>query len=475
MQDADNQDFVDLKDKLFPFQREDVERIIRIGAPSHLIANDMGTGKTYEAIVLDAHYRQEHPEGRTLVVAPLSTLSGWAKTYTELTGLRICVINPKNRPRFLDYMKQDKYDVYILHWEALRLLQDDLKKKKWMHIIADEVHRAKNRKAKQTKALKQIKPKYRTAMSGTPVINRPDEIWSILHWMYPKDYTSYWRFYEQYVDYEIGYPGGYHIFRGTKNLDLLREEISKFMTRRTKAEVLPDLPDKYYTEKLIKLGSKQRKAYDAMRKEMIAWVGQNEDQPLVAPIVIARLMRLQQLALAYAEIDEEYEVALSEPSAKLEALRDIILDNPQKPLVVFTQFTKMIDLTVDYIERTCAKEIGKKARIERIDGGTKNRGQIIDDFQNGKINVLIMTIGAGGVGITLTKADTVVFLDRSWSPAINLQAEDRLHRIGQENAVQVIDLIAEETVDRGRMQRLEQKWEIIKSLIDPELQKENAN
>ena len=468
VQDADNQDFIDLKDKLFPFQKEDVERIIRIGAPSHLIANDMGTGKTYEAIVLDAHYRQENPDGKTLVIGPLSTLGGWASTYEELTGLSVCVINPKNRPRFLAHMRQDEHDVYILHWEALRILVDDLKQKKWLHIIADEVHRAKNRKAKQTKALKQIKPKYKTAMSGTPVINRPDDLWSILNWMCPKEYTSYWRFYETYIDYEIGYPGGYHIFKGTKNLERLRDEINKVMTRRTKAEVLPDLPDKYYTDKIIELGPKQRKAYDAMRKEMIAWVGENEDRPLVAPIVIARLMRLQQLALAYADVEgyPEEEVVLTEPSAKLEVLRDIILDDPEKPIVVFTQFTKMIDLTGAYISRTCKEVLSEDFRIDFIDGRTNKREEIIQDFQDGKIKVLVMSIGAGGVGITLTRADTVVFLDRSWSPAINLQAEDRLHRIGQENAVQVIDLIAEDTVDRGKHQKLGQKWEIIKSLIE---------
>ena len=466
MPDADNQKFVEIMDKLYPFQREDVERIVNKKAPSHLIANDMGTGKTYEAIALDIHFRKpgvrifKEEDPKTLVVTPLSTISSWADTFKDLTDLRVCVLSSRNKPRGKEYLEKGNYDVYIINWESLRLWLDlGLKKRRWNHVIADEVHRAKNRKAKQTKALKQIKTKFKTGMSGTPIINRPDEIWSIMNWMWPKLYTSYWRFYERYVDYEIGYPGQYHIYKGVKNIYELKAELNSFMTRRTKGEVLPDLPEKYYTERRIKLKPEQKRPYEQMRKDMIAWVGSNESQPLVASVVVSQLMRLQQFALASCEIVDG-EVEMRTPSAKLDALRDIVLDNPGEPIVVFTQFAKMARLT----ESVMAKQVD---RVEVIDGSVKGstRGEIINDFQEGKIDILIMTIAAGGVGITLTRANKVVFLDRSWSPAVNMQAEDRLHRIGQENAVQVIDLIAEDTVDLGRLQKLGQKWSMIKQLI----------
>jgi SNF2 family DNA or RNA helicase len=191
-----------------------------------------------------------------------------------------------------------------------------------------------------------------------------------------------------------------------------------------------------------------------MKSEMIAWVGENEDQPVIAPVVIAKLVRLQQFALAYAEMDEDDGVVLKTPSAKLDVLKDIVASTAEK-IVVFTQFVKMVDLVLEHIPGSVA-----------LTGQTRHREEVIQEFQEGSTQVLVCSIGAGGVGITLTAANKVVFLDRSWSPATNLQAEDRLHRIGQHNAVQVIDIIAENTVDLGRMQRLGQKWAWIKQLLD---------
>ena len=193
---------------------------------------------------------------------------------------------------------------------------------------------------------------------------------------------------------------------------------------------------------------------------MVAWVGENQDQPLIAPVVIARLIRLQQFAAAYMEPAPGGEGwSMSEPSSKLDALMDI-LDDSNEQVVVFSQFKQLIHLANRRLE---------KAKIPFVevsgDIGPSQRGENVRRFQDGTARVFTGTIAAGGVGITLTASSTVIFLDRGWSPFLNLQAEDRLHRIGQKNAVQVIDLMAHNTVDLGRAQRLEQKWQWIRELL----------
>jgi SNF2 family DNA or RNA helicase len=454
---------------LYDFQREDVDKLD--GVVSVLIGNEMGTGKTYEAIERDLRIRTNLPAiftgpKRTLVVAPLTVLPSWKEHYEELTDLPVTVIDPKGRERSFRQYLATKDGVFICHWDALRLLikMPEFASTVFLHVIADECHRAKNRTAQQTKALKKIKCTNRTAMSGTPVVNRPDELWSILNWLYPREYSSYWKFYNEYVNYEIVYPQGFRKVVGPKNVAQLQRRLEPFFVRRLKKDVLKDLPDKYYTTLWVDLDPKQRKAYDLMKEEMIAWVGEHEDQPLVAPVVIAQLIRLQQFAAGYMEDNEEGGWRLGEPSSKLDALMQLLEDNPDEQFVVFSQFKQLIRLAN-------ARLSGKGILFGTLTGDTpqSTRGDVVRRFQNGDTQVFTGTIGAGGIGITLTSSSTVVFLDRSWSPATNAQAEDRLHRIGQKNAVQVIDIMARSTVDLGRKQKLEEKWSWIRQLLGDEV------
>lgn len=463
---------------LYPFQEEDVQKLL--DRKSVLIANEMGTGKTYEAIALDVLRREVMDRhAKTLVVAPLTILeSTWLDHYQELAPhLRPIVIDTKNRRPFLNALKSDDYDVYILHWEALRIIENQLREIIWFHIIADEAHRAKNRKAQQTRSLKRLRTGFRTALTGTPVMNKPPDIWSILNWLYRDQWRSYWRFYERYVHYEIKYPHGYHEMKGPKNVEELRSIIEPYFTRRTKKEVLPDLPDKYYTRIVVDLTPKQRKAYDQMKKEMIAWLEtQDGTKPLPAPVVIAQLIRLQQFSLAYADIvysttasveegapqgSSGGSVILTEPSSKLDALFQIIEDNPDESLVIFSQFKQAISLVEARLDRGGIGYV----RITG-DDSTAARRRAVDDFQSGSASIFVGTIGAGSEGITLTRSSTVIFLDRDWTPARNAQAEDRLHRIGQKSAVQVIDIMSRNTVDQYRFAKLEMKKEWIRRMID---------
>jgi SNF2 family DNA or RNA helicase len=444
--------------ELFAFQEEDVNKLKEV--PNCLVANEMGTGKTFEAIFLDDERRQASTWGdkRTLVVAPLSVLDSWRKHFEALTDLKVVVVDPKNRTKSFREFTHRRADVFLVHWDALRLMPE-LKEIVWLHIITDECHRMKNRKAQQTRAVKQIKAAHKTAMSGTPVVNRPGEFWSALNWLYPSLFKSYGAFEKQFVDFEVIYPQGYHRVKGPKNEEELLRLIAPFTVRRLKKDVLPDLPDKYYTELWVDLSPSQRKAYDEMKQEMIAWIGAHEDTPLVAPVVIAQLIRLQQFAAAHMEQTDEG-FRMSEPSSKIDMLMDILEDNPGEQVVVFSQFKQLINLTNARLQKAGISYVAYTGDVSKGD-----RDRNVDAFQAGDARVFTGTIKAGGVGITLTAASTVVFLDRDWSPALNGQAEDRLHRYGQENAVQVIDIIARNTVDLGRMQRLEQKWEWIRRLL----------
>lgn len=236
--------------------------------------------------------------------------------------------------------------------------------------------------------------------------------------------------------------------------------------------------------------------------DMLAWVGEQGDTPIAAPVIISQLVRLQQFACAYAKIEERWVternkkfdpslpeeefissesiidnasnakrnwktrkflkafLLLDEPSSKLDAMMDLLEDNPHEQFVVFSQSKQVINLLAKRLAN-----VGISHGILTGDTKQEDRGSLVEDFQAGELKVFAGTMSAGGVGITLTASSKVVFLDRSWSPSINRQAEDRLHRAGQKNAVQVIDIIAENTIDLGRLQRIELKWAFLRYML----------
>lgn len=480
----------------------------------------MGLGKSIQAVTLDRLRREKQPNlvkrPKTLVITYISIFSSWVDTFQTETDLRVIALNPKNRKDFLQSLFSDSHDVYIIHWQVLRLLPE-LAEIEFFHIIADECHALQNRKAKQTLAAKAIKAHYKTGLSGTPAFDKPDDLWSILNWLYPKYWSSFWRYYNEHVLFVEN--SGYRVVVGVNNVEKLQEEMRGFYVRRRKQDVLLDLPSKYYSERLVELDPKQKRAYQTMKKDMLAWVGEHEDEPVAAPAVIAQLTRLQQFSDAYGELEhytyrkkteadafipvEAYEklieegvlkridnpqivddsvfiqqgtftthkairMKLSEPSTKLDAVMDIIGSTAEQ-IAVFSQFSQVIELLRVRLE---------KARISHgiIVGSTStdDRRDIIHKFQNRRLQVFAGTIAAGGIGITLTAASTVVFIDRSWSASLNIQAEDRLHRIGQKSAVQVIDIISRETLDAKRIRKINLAWGWIRKLIGDDVDIEDG-
>lgn len=448
---------------LLNFQKQDFDHLKDVSGA--LIINDMGTGKTYEAIARDLYLRStgQIRNPRTLIIAPLSTLDDvWVKHYEELTKVPISTVHPKARDgSWMDYMAVG--GVFCVHWEAIRLMPQ-LGTVNWLHIIADECQGMKNRKAQATQALKAIRnATFKTAMSGTPSDGRPDEMWSVLNWLYPQRYRSYWKFFNRYVEYQTLEARGRRFKKiiGPQNGEEFRKEIEPFYVRRHKEDVLKDLPEKYHTQVHVDLTPEQKRIYDQMKKDMVAWLGKQEDEVLPAPVVVAQLVRLSQFADAFATINPETGlVRLTEPSSKLDAVMQKLDEAGGKKVIVFTKFKGMVRLLSNRLHE-------KSISYVALTGDTpkEDRRSLIAAFQRGPAQVFVGTIRAGGVGIDLFASSTVIFIDRELSSIRNSQAEDRAHRIGQKNAVQVIDVMARNTVDRGNKTTFETKKSWIKALL----------
>lgn len=459
---------------LYDWQQEDVDKVAPIR--NRLLAHEMGLGKTFIAGALDME-NVTSTTGNTLWIGPLGTLNGVAEKLTQMGhDAPLIRIDPKDRNGTWRRFRNANGAVFLMHWEALRLMVDELKEIIFDHTVADECHRAQNRKAQQTRALKKIRTERKTAMSGTPTTGAPHKFWSILNWMYPSEFSSYWKFYNHFVNYEIQYPQGYHKITGPKNVDELRAMIDPYYVRHLKQEQccphhpngVWDGPGKYYTTEWVELLPAQRKAYKDMARDMVAWVGEHEDSPLVASVAVAQMMRLQQFAVAYAQVGSGNQIYLSEPSAKLDRVMELLADNPDEPVVIWSQFKQLIYL----LEERC-----KKAKVSillytgdnrRMINGVEERDRNVHTFAGGGAQVFAGTISAGGVGVDGLQyaSSTMMFMDRLWNEALNKQAEDRLWRDGQKNAVQIIDIMARDTVDLGRKQRLEMTWGWIKTLLD---------
>lgn len=516
------------KIKLYKFQQECVDKL---GVPelvSRLVGDDMGLGKTFEAIVIDMRLRVKTkstirsqapsvplPIRRTLILAPLSVHGHWSKHIKALwPQARVYVMDREGTPAqgraaFRAALKRN-YNYYICHYEAVRNkdLLPDIRRVNWFHVIADECHRLKGRKTQQTRAVKTIKPKFKTGLSGTPAEDKPQDLWSPLNWLWPNVYRSYWKFVGDNCEQEntcqecggtsMGENGPIiHTSRCTKQgttfkkivgvkesaIPALRREMSRYTVRRLKTDpgILDELPPKTYTDIEVELSPRQRKAYNQMRKNMLAWIGEHEDQPLTAAVVVAQLCRLQQFALASAHIEMRpvkrrttgqvemvRVIVLEEPSSKLAALEELIDDHPNESFVVFSQFKSMANMVARKLE-------SKKITVGLYTGEVRDqqvRDRTVDLFQRGSVQVFVGTIAAGGESITLHRSSTVVFFDRHWTPTKNVQAEDRLHRSGQRHPVQVIDIVAKNTVDLGRRTKIAAKWSTLKKLLDEKVDME---
>jgi SNF2 family DNA or RNA helicase len=491
--------------KLFDFQAEAITQILTHEAQtddrSTLIGDDMGLGKTIEAIVLDVERRKKHNcyyTAQTIVVTMTSVMGAWKKEYSKWApGLNVKVVDRKNRKDFVEALSAKnglglpEYQVFVIHWQGLRFLADDLKDVDWFQVIGDEIQNIKNRKAQQTQVFKKLRTYYKLGLSGTWADNRPDDAWSVLNWLWPRVWSSYWGFFNHHVLQKKHNEGvclaadcdGYHKrayteIGGFVDEHLIHNQMGNAYVRRTKEEVWKDIPEKTYDDRELDLHPKQRTAYDAMEKDMLAWVGKHEDQPIAAPAVISQLVRLQQFAVAHGKMeirkvftglnekgertygDANY-LVLDEPSSKLDATMELI-EATNGQIVVFGQSKQAINLLAARLT---------KAKVSHglLTGDTKqaDRDLCIEEFQAGKRRVFCSTIKAGGIGITLTAASVAVFLDWDWSPSKNKQAEDRLHRLGQKNAVLIIRLVARNTIDRARNDKIELKWNWLKSVLDP--------
>jgi SNF2 family DNA or RNA helicase len=479
---------------LRPYQREFIETTV-VKHPHVATFDEMGVGKTVQCIAADQLRRAQAGPGdhKTLVVAPLSgVIDQWVEEFQKWTDLRVKRINAKSaKTRAWFLMDMEKYDVFIIHPEGMRIEKDNLTQVKWLHMVFDEVHRIKNRKTKTAQAAVEVGQcaRYRTGATGTPMENMPAEMWHILKWLYPKKkdrdeanighwtqklISSYWRFRGRFVQEFIN-EAGYPEIIGTQNEEELRKLFGIFYIRRLKTDVQKDLPPKIRQTYEVDLPAKQRKAYDEMKNELIAWVGQNNDQPVVAPVIIAQLTRLQQFTLGYGEIlthkkfkvvdgvrEEHIETQfkLHEPSVKLDALMDILDDLGDQQCVVFTSSKQAVMLAKLRFEKA-----GIGVSVITGDVTDAKRNAEINRFKRGETQVFIATIRSGGVGLNLQNASTVVFLDRDWSPAKNQQAEDRCHRGGQTNPVHIIDIVARKTIDQKKDRKLQLKWSWLAATI----------
>jgi SNF2 family DNA or RNA helicase len=503
---------------LFPHQAEAIAKFTAYGRqwPHVLLGDDMGLGKTVTAIALDKEWRQyEHGELQqewigtnrhmTLVVTLKSLVSMWEEHFAEWNpDLKVLSISSLSRASLAGQARSQAADVFIVNWETLRL-EPSLANIRWLHMISDEVQKAKNRKALLTVAWKNIRALHLTDMSGTWADNKPDDGWSILNHLYPRKWSSYWAFYNHHILFQqkINPKTGqsYRKVLGVHDEESLQAAMRPFYVRRTKDEVLKDLPEKTYSCIRVRLHPQQRRAYDDMRRDMLAWVGEHESDVLAAPVVIAKLMRLQQLAIAFGEMRRVEQMTwkpvpqsfidahpgaslrpnknhpevmearvkeitsklfLTDPSAKLDAFMELLEQLPSnESIVVFGQSKQAMHLLAHRLDK-----VGESYGILTGDvTSDRVRGQLVQDFQAGKFRVFMGTIKAGGVGITLHRASKMVFLDRDWSPSKNRQAEDRIHRIGQRNACMYYDLMADDTIDMGRFQQIQQKWEWIKKIL----------
>ena len=477
----------DLGGILFPYQRAFVAWAME--HPHCILADEMGIGKTIQgiAVVWEAErraamlgqvpgpLRPEHLSLPVLVVSP----NGLRRSYRDeiLMGprdekgtpiydnwpgqhCRVQILDGQNVGKRMQQIEAEA-DFFITNWEKLRSDRKLLARREFKAIIGSEAHRAKNRDAQQTKGFWKLRAPIQVAETGTPVMNSPAELWSLLRWLLPEQYAEnekgggYWPFHYSYVDDYATKHG--RQMRGIKNADQLRFELADKLVRRTKKQVLPDLPDKLPPRFIaVDLTKEERGLYELAEEAFFvdikafctaeatkrfnagtAATVEDEAAKIAAELEHLPLQRIAGMYKGFgAPIAKLRQItAMAKARAAVERVRD----NESQPIVIFTWYVDP------------AKWIAEQLGAGLIAGSGGDATEIAQAFQRGDHDHLVCTISKGGTGLDLYRASHAIMADRDWVPAINSQAIDRLHRQGQKSDVSHDVLYVPDTVDDGKV------------------------
>ncbi|MEN9344400.1 MAG: hypothetical protein RLZZ453_1187 [Chlamydiota bacterium] len=444
----------EIKATLRPYQQEGVRWLerLRLMFLSGILADDMGLGKTLQAIVAITQFKSKNC---TLIVCPTSLLYNWKEELGRFhPKLKVMVIDgaPQQRKKMIE--QSGSYDVLITSYTLLQKDVEHYRAYTFGYVILDEAQHIKNRGTRNAKSVKLVHAEHRLILSGTPIENSLDELWSLFDFLMPGFLGTYERFLEKYIRLSGK--------EQTKNLEYLRKKVSPFILRRMKADVLDDLPPVSELVYHCQLSPVQQELYrsyaESARSELVRLV-EKEGFDRVQIHVLATLTRLKQICCHPAIFAKEK--ADIGDSAKYEMLLELLqtlIDGGHKT-VIFSQYTKMLQIMRDDFA-------AKGIRYSYLDGSSSNRLDIVKQFNEDKsIPVFLVSLKAGGTGLNLVGADTVIHYDMWWNPAVESQATDRVHRMGQKNSVSSYKLITLNTIEEKIAEMQKRKKGLVKKVV----------
>ena len=402
-----------------------------------ILADDMGLGKTVQTL---AHLLLEKEQGRldrpALVIAPTSLMGNWRREAERFApDLKVLVLHgPQRHERFGQI---EGHDLVLTTYPLLPRDEDELKAREWSFLILDEAQTVKNPRTKAARIVRRLKARHRLCLTGTPLENHLGELWAQFDFLMPGFLGSAEQFQRLYRT-----PIEKHGDEDCRRR--LARRVAPFLLRRTKAEVEKDLPPKTEIVRSVELYPEQAAVYESIRVAMEAQVRQAIEAKGLARSQIAildALLKLRQVCCDphLVKLDK----AKGAPSAKLDLLAEMLpaLLEEGRRILLFSQFTSMLGRIEDTLLKPRAIPYAK------LTGQTRKRDEAVERFKSGAVDLFLISLKAGGVGLNLTEADTVILYDPWWNPAVEAQATDRAHRIGQDKPVFVYKLLTEGTVE----------------------------
>lgn len=438
-----------VKGELYPYQKIGVEFIINAKGRA-ILAEEMGLGKTLESLAYVAH------EGfkRVLVVCPASVKYAWHNEVKRWTHLKPHVITSQSDPK---EFQQIDVNIFIINPGILKKFFPILQLMRFDVLIGDEAHEFKSITSQRTKLMRilSVNAPRVVFLSGTPFLNRPNELYTLLDMLEPKRWGSWMDFTRSFCQGHQGRFGWDS--SGVSNVEKLKLKIAPLFIRRMKKDVLTELPDKIRTSIPVELDREKQKEYDLAMEDFKRYLKEVKGKH---PAQIMKAMQAEK----FVRLGELRQITTQGKTSALKELVENIVATGEK-VVVFSCYNTPL--------RELAAEYGERASVIMGDTPILERQRMVDRFQNDPdVKVFLGGIKSAGSGITLTAASNVVFLDFSWTPADHAQAQDRCHRISQKNVVNVYSLYAKGTIDEKMVSLLDMKERIFKRILEEGVQGE---